>query len=76
MHKSIEIITIHVKGQIKSNSNIVNILLNSIKGNDDDNNNIITIKNKDIIVFAQKIISKSEGRLINLNKVKPSQKCN
>lgn len=74
MHKSIEIIPIHVKGQIKSNSNIVNILLNSIKGYDDNNNNnIITIENKDIIVIAQKIISKAEGRLINLNKVKPSQ---
>ena len=77
MHKkNIEIIPIYIKGQIKSNSNIVNILLNSINGgnnDDNNNNNIITIENKDIIVIAQKIISKAEGRLVNLNKVKPSQ---
>jgi coenzyme F420-0:L-glutamate ligase / coenzyme F420-1:gamma-L-glutamate ligase len=73
MHKSIEIIPIYIKGQINSNSNLVNILLNSMKGNDNNNNKIITIENKDIIVIAQKIISKAEGRLINLNKVKPSQ---
>ncbi len=74
MHKNIEIFPIFVKDEIKSNSNIVNILFDSIKRNNKNHtNNGITIENKDIIVIAQKIISKAEGRLINLNKVKPSQ---
>jgi coenzyme F420-0:L-glutamate ligase/coenzyme F420-1:gamma-L-glutamate ligase len=33
----------------------------------------ITLHNKDILVLAQKIVSKSEGRLINLEKVVPSK---
>jgi len=75
MHKKIEIFPIYVKGQIKSNSNIVDVLLDSIKGdyNKHNNNDNISIENKDIIVIAQKIISKAEGRLINMNKVNPSE---
>jgi coenzyme F420-0:L-glutamate ligase / coenzyme F420-1:gamma-L-glutamate ligase len=75
MHKKIEIFPIYVKGQIKSNSNIVDVLLDSIKGdyNKHNNNDNISIENKDIIVIAQKIVSKAEGRLINMNKVNPSQ---
>jgi coenzyme F420-0:L-glutamate ligase/coenzyme F420-1:gamma-L-glutamate ligase len=74
MHKNIEIVPIFVKGEVKSNSNIVNILLDSIQQtNKNHTGKDIIIKNKDIIVIAQKIISKAEGRLINLNKVKPSQ---
>jgi len=74
MHKNIEIVPIFVKGEVKSNSNIANILLDSIqRTNKNHTVKDIIIKNKDIIVIAQKIISKAEGRLINLNKVKPSQ---
>jgi coenzyme F420-0:L-glutamate ligase / coenzyme F420-1:gamma-L-glutamate ligase len=71
MLKKIEIIPIYIDGQIKPNSNIVNTFLNAIKEN--KNNNQI-LENGDIIVLAQKIISKYEGRLINLDDVTPSQK--
>lgn len=71
MLKKIEIIPIYIDGQIKPNSNIVNTFLKAIKEN--KNNNQI-LENGDIIVLAQKIISKYEGRLINLDDVTPSQK--
>jgi F420-0:gamma-glutamyl ligase len=58
MLKKIEIIPIYIKGQLTPNSNIVNNLLRAIK----ENNNNQSIKNGDIIVLAQKIISKTEGR--------------
>ena len=70
MLKKIEIIPIFIKSQIKPNSNIVNILLNRIE----ENNNNFSIENGDIIVLAQKIISKAEGRLVVLDNIIPSQK--
>ncbi|HEX2406307.1 MAG TPA: coenzyme F420-0:L-glutamate ligase [Nitrososphaeraceae archaeon] len=71
MLKKIEIIPIYIDSQIKPNSNIVNTFLKAIKEN--KNNNQI-LENGDIIVLAQKIISKYEGRFINLDDVTPSQK--
>lgn len=73
MLKKIEIIPIFIKSQIKPNSNIVNILLNRIEENNNNNNNF-SIENGDIIVLAQKIISKAEGRLVVLDNIIPSQK--
>jgi coenzyme F420-0:L-glutamate ligase / coenzyme F420-1:gamma-L-glutamate ligase len=70
MLKNIQIIPIYIKGQITPNSNLVNTLLRAVKEN--KNNQII--KNGDIIVLAQKIISKNEGRIINLDNINPSQK--
>ncbi len=32
----------------------------------------LTIENSDVLVFAQKIVSKSEGRIVDLNDVEPS----
>ena len=64
----IEIIPIYINVNINSKSKLLNILLESIK------NNHQTIKNGDIIVIAQKIISKNEGRSIYLNRVIPSSK--
>ena len=64
----IEIIPIYVNVIINSKSKLLNVLLESIENNNQ------TIKNGDIIVIAQKIISKNEGRLINLNHVIPSSK--
>ena len=58
----IEIIPIYINVNINSKSKLLNILLESIK------NNHQTIKNGDIIVIAQKIISKNEGRSIYLNR--------
>jgi coenzyme F420-0:L-glutamate ligase / coenzyme F420-1:gamma-L-glutamate ligase len=36
----------------------------------------LTFQNNDILVLAQKIISKSEGRLVNLREVLPSERAN
>ena len=66
--RKIEIIPIYLNVNINAKSKLLNILLESIK-----NNNQI-IKNGDIIVIAQKIISKNEGRSIYLNRVIPSSK--
>jgi coenzyme F420-0:L-glutamate ligase / coenzyme F420-1:gamma-L-glutamate ligase len=66
MLKKIEIIPIYIKININPKVHFLNILLESIK-----NNNQI-IKNGDIIVIAQKIISKNEGRSIYLNNIIPS----
>ena len=69
MLKRIEIIPIYIKGQLTPNSNLVSTLLTAIK----ENNNNQSIENGDIIVLAQKIISKIEGRLINLDDINPSK---
>jgi coenzyme F420-0:L-glutamate ligase/coenzyme F420-1:gamma-L-glutamate ligase len=39
-------------------------------------NNGLAIKDGDILVLAQKIVSKSEGRLVNLTSVEPSEEAN
>ncbi|MGD1838401.1 MAG: coenzyme F420-0:L-glutamate ligase [Nitrososphaeraceae archaeon] len=67
-NNKIEIIPIFIKDNISQKSNITKIILKAI---DQSNNNI---KDTDIIVIAQKIISKSEGRFVDLNYIKPSQK--
>ncbi len=68
MLKKIEIIPIYINININPKLNLLDILLESIK-----NNNQI-IKNGDIIVIAQKIISKNEGRSIYLNNIIPSSR--
>lgn len=52
--------------EIRPNDNLIKILVNSVKKNN------IEIKENDIIVVAQKIISKAENRIINLKEVIPS----
>lgn len=56
-----EIIPIHVEKEIVPSDDIADIVLNSEKLDDGD-----------ILVIAQKIISKQEGRLIDLSTVTPS----
>lgn len=53
---------------IKKGDDIVNIFLNIAREKK------INIKNGDIIAFADKIIAISEGRIINFNKIKSSEK--
>jgi coenzyme F420-0:L-glutamate ligase / coenzyme F420-1:gamma-L-glutamate ligase len=64
----IEIIPIYLNINITAKTKLLNVLLKSIKNNNQ------TIKNGDIIVIAQKIISKNEGRSIYLNHISPSSK--
>jgi coenzyme F420-0:L-glutamate ligase / coenzyme F420-1:gamma-L-glutamate ligase len=53
---------------IHQGDNLVEILLSSLAKNK------IALSDQDILVFAQKIISKSEGRAVNLVTVTPSQR--
>lgn len=68
MLKKIEIIPIYISININPTVKLLNTLLESIK-----NNNQI-IKNGDIIVIAQKIISKNEGRTVSLENITPSSR--
>jgi coenzyme F420-0:L-glutamate ligase/coenzyme F420-1:gamma-L-glutamate ligase len=53
---------------IQSGDNLADILLGAIQDAH------LTLEDNDILVLAQKIVSKSEGRQVNLNTVKPSEK--
>ena len=56
-----QIIPIHIEKEIEPSDDISDIVLKSEKLNDGD-----------ILVIAQKIISKQEGRIIDLSNVRPS----
>lgn len=51
---------------IQSGDNLAEIVLNAIEKTG------LTLQDQDILVFAQKIISKAEGRLVNLVTIQPS----
>ena len=61
---SIHIIPVKIKEDIQPNDDIVALILSSSKTSIDDG---------DVIVISQKIISKKEGRVVNLNSVIPSE---
>jgi len=68
MLKKIEIIPIYINININPKVKLLNTLLEAVK-----NNNQI-IKNGDILVIAQKIISKNEGRSVYLKYIIPSSR--
>lgn len=68
MLKKIEIIPIYLNININPKVKLLNTLLESIKNNNQN------IKNGDIIVIAQKIISKNEGRSVYLKNIIPSSR--
>lgn len=51
---------------IRQGDNLADILLNSLAKTE------ISLQSDDILVVAQKIVSKSEGRMVNLNEITPS----
>ena len=61
---TIQILPIKFKGDVKPGDDIVEIILSSSKK---------SINDGDILVISQKIISKQEGRVINLDSVIPSE---
>jgi coenzyme F420-0:L-glutamate ligase / coenzyme F420-1:gamma-L-glutamate ligase len=67
MQGEIRIIPIHYIPEIKKGDNLANLLLAALKKQK------VTIDKSDIIVITQKIVSKSEGRIIDLSMVTPSQ---
>jgi coenzyme F420-0:L-glutamate ligase/coenzyme F420-1:gamma-L-glutamate ligase len=67
----LEIIPISILSEIKPNDNLIDIILNSLHKS---NSLGIKLKNKDILVIAQKIISKQEGMFVELASVIPSKR--
>ena len=61
---SLQIIPIHLKNDIQPADDIVELLLSSSK---------TSLDNGDVLVISQKIISKHEGRVVNLHSVIPSE---
>jgi coenzyme F420-0:L-glutamate ligase / coenzyme F420-1:gamma-L-glutamate ligase len=61
---TLEIIPVHVENEIKPGDDLIELMLASkSKPN---------LKDGDILVFTQKIISKQEGQIVNLSTVKPT----
>ena len=53
---------------IRQGDNLADILVEALRSTD------IQLQDKDILVIAQKIVSKAEGRMVNLGTVVPSEK--
>jgi coenzyme F420-0:L-glutamate ligase / coenzyme F420-1:gamma-L-glutamate ligase len=64
----IEIIPICVAKDIEVGENIVEIISNYLKKNNE------CLRDNDVLVITHKIISKSEGRILDLTEVKPTAK--
>jgi coenzyme F420-0:L-glutamate ligase/coenzyme F420-1:gamma-L-glutamate ligase len=69
MHElsKVEIISILINDDIREGDNIGNLILKSIKEKKE------SLKENDVIVITHKIVSKSEGRTIDLTKIIPSE---
>ena len=61
---SLQIIPIHIKNDIRPADDIVELLLSSSK---------TTFENGDVLIISQKIVSKHEGRVVNLESIIPSE---
>ena len=61
---SLQIIPIHFKNDIQPSDDLVELLLSSSK---------TTFENGDVLVISQKIISKHEGRVVNIESTIPSE---
>ena len=67
MHSEIIIKNISNIPEIQSNDDLSKIIISALK------KNRLKLKNKDVLVITQKIISKSENRLVHQNNVIPTQ---
>ena len=61
---SLQIIPVHISKDIVPGDDLIELLLETKTGRG--------LKEGDVLVFTQKIISKQEGRKINLSKIKPT----
>ncbi len=61
---SLQIIPVHISKDVSRGDDLVELLLETRNGR--------TLKEGDILVFTQKIISKQEGQKVDLSKIKPS----
>lgn len=62
----IQVIGLYQIPIVKKGDNIADHIVNAAKAEG------VEIQNRDVIVVAQKIVSKSEGRVVNLKSLKPS----
>jgi coenzyme F420-0:L-glutamate ligase / coenzyme F420-1:gamma-L-glutamate ligase len=65
--KTLIFTTIEDFPRVKKDDDLVEILINLL------NRKQIEVKDGDIFVFAQKVISKAEGRLVNFSEIQPSE---
>ncbi len=65
--KKIEIYSIEGLPEIKEGDDLAVLIIEALKKNN------LELQDNDILVISQKIVSKSEGRVVNLNEVKPSE---
>lgn len=68
MNDNINLIGIEDIPLIKAGDNLPSIIFNALKQNN------LTLEDGDVLIIAQSIISKSLGRMRNLENIKPSQK--
>ena len=61
---TIQVIPIHVKNDVQPTDSLVELLLSSSKA---------TFEDGDVLVISQKVISKHEGQVVNLQSVIPSE---
>ena len=61
---SLQIIPVHLKNDVQPADDLVDLLLSSSK---------TSLENGDVLVVSQKIISKHEGRVVNLDSIIPSE---
>ena len=61
---SMQIIPIHLKQDIQPADDLIELILSSSK---------TTFENGDVLVVSQKIISKHEGRVVNIESINPSE---
>lgn len=66
--KKIEIFGLNNFPDIKPGDDLSKMIINSLKKNN------LNINDNDILVISQKIVSKSEKRIVNLKEIKPSEK--
>jgi coenzyme F420-0:L-glutamate ligase/coenzyme F420-1:gamma-L-glutamate ligase len=64
----IKIIPIHISTNIKAHDRLDTLILESLRRSEEN------LFDNDILVIAHKVVSKAEGRIVNLDDIKPSSK--
>jgi coenzyme F420-0:L-glutamate ligase/coenzyme F420-1:gamma-L-glutamate ligase len=63
---SLQIMPVEHIGEVTANTNLAVTIADALKKQS------VTLENKDILVITQKVVSKAEGRIIDLRKIEPS----
>lgn len=63
-----EVIPIRLEGDVRANTDLADLIISSVRRAKK------RLKDKDVLVIAHKIVSKAEGRVIDLSTVEPSGK--